>query len=199
MAIGLGVATTLIVLGGDDGNRVTNADEQSATDGGGTLTSSNPSNPSGSPDPSDPASSGDNADATSPTLPSIDMTADELSRLGGLEFPEDMTDFRSVALENNLQFDITFTIPASSVDTFIRDSELPTPVEGNRVLIHASPLWDMNPPEGTTVAASKDRHGDVDRAVELLTVTPDQTTDPSVGSATNGEITTVRITLTPSL
>lgn len=192
LAVGLGVATTLIVLGSDTG-------DQQGTDGEQT------------PATSQQAESGDSGATPSATLPPVDMTAAALSELSGLRFPEDMNGFRSVALEDNLQFDITFTIPTSSVEGFIDGSGLPEPTADRRVLIHASPLWDLNPPEGTTISSVQDRHGEVERAVELVTgdtsrddgsgdtrhddgsVNPDEGSDHG-----SSDVTTVRISLTPS-
>lgn len=121
------------------------------------------------------------------------MNAAALSDLSGLRFPEEMTGFRSVALDNDVQYDITFVIPARSVAPFLEDSGLPEPSADQRVLIHASPLWELNPPDGTIIRSTRDRYQDVDRAVEL--VSPDVA---GSDDTTRDEPTTVRISLTPA-
>lgn len=117
------------------------------------------------------------------------MTAAELARIGGFVFPDDMSDFRSVALEDDLQYDIMFTTQGSAVDEFVTGSGLPPLSSDTRLLIHASPLWDLNPPEGSTISSTSDDHRGVTRTVEV--VTPD-------GASEDGARATVHISLTPT-
>lgn len=144
---------TLIVLGGRNGD--TDGAATGPVGSGGNTQNSSPGNDVGD-------------STTQATLPSMDMTAEALSELSGLVFPDDIEDFRSVALDDDLQYDLTFIMSESAVDTFVEESGLPALTEGQRALIHASPLWDLNPPDGATISSSQDRYEDVNRAVEVI-------------------------------
>jgi hypothetical protein len=60
-------------------------------------------------------------------------------------------------------------LPAGAVDAVVADSGLPEPVADQRVVLHSSPLWKLNPEPGTDLRGVLDETGDVRRAVELVT------------------------------
>lgn len=172
LAIGLGVSVTLIVLGG----RRSNDSERRPTDSAERTGSTR--GPGGS----------DGSRPPTATLPENKGTSAALSELSGLVFPTDMTDFRSVVYTNNEQIDLTFSAPSSSVERFVIDSKLPAPTSGERLLIHGSPLWSLNPEKGTTISSTEDTHQKVHRTVELIA----DSSDP-------GALVQVRISLTPAV
>ena len=83
--------------------------------------------------------------------------------------PPDAADFLTARLDDDRQLDITFTMPAAAVDGFVEGSGLPEPVADQRVVLHSSPLWKLNPDAGTSVSGSSDTLGEVNRSVELVT------------------------------
>ena len=142
------IGVVLVVTGGDT--------DTPAPDGrtGGTATTD--ATPDGTADGSAPAV----------TLPLQDTSQAAVEELTGLVLPAGTADFLTAQLEDGTQLDVTFTIPAAAADAFISASGLPTPVEGDRVVIHSSPLWKLNP-EGT-IRGALDSSGQVTRAVELV-------------------------------
>lgn len=150
LAIGLSLAVTLIVLG----SRNTEDQDSSPTP---TASGANPG-----------TSSRPAAGSSSVTFPQVEGSSSALGELSGLVFPSDMSDFRSVVYTNEAQIDLTFKLPAAAVDGFINDSGLPAPTAGQRLLIHGSPLWGLNPEGDVTISSSEDDHGKVHRTVELI-------------------------------
>jgi len=102
------------------------------------------------------------------TLPLDDLSVTAISKLRGLNFPIDMTDFLTARGDTNRQLDLTFVIPTSSAANFLADSGLPEPVANKRLVLHSSPLWKVNPEEGSTLSSSQGKFGQVNRAVELV-------------------------------
>jgi hypothetical protein len=106
------------------------------------------------------------------TLPLDDLSVTAITEMSGLTFPTDMTEFLTSRGDTNRQLDLTFVIPSASAATFLADSGLPAPVANKRVVIHSSPLWKVNPQEGSTISSSQGRFGQVKRAVELVGESP---------------------------
>ena len=102
------------------------------------------------------------------TLPLDDLSVAAITEMSGLTFPTDMTEFLTSRGDTNRQLDLTFVIPSASAATFLADSGLPAPVANKRLVIHSSPLWKVNPPEGSTISSSQGKFGQVKRAVELV-------------------------------
>ncbi len=99
-----------------------------------------------------------------------DTGLESVAKLTGLVFPAGMTDYLSAELKDGKsQLDITFVMGADDVAGFLRDSGLPDPLANQRMILHSSPLWKLNPDEDLTVSGTQDDHGDVHRVVELLT------------------------------
>jgi hypothetical protein len=124
------------------------------------------------------------------TLELSDTDADSVSELAGLELPESTSDFLTARLDDDSQLDVTFTIDPAEEAAFLEGSGLARPVEGERVILHSSPLWELNA-EGT-VRGSADGPGldgeeadppRVRRAVELVE---------------EGELVRVRLVITPA-
>jgi hypothetical protein len=84
-----------------------------------------------------------------------------------------MTEFLTSRRDTNRQLDLTFVIPTTSAATFLADSGLPAPVANKRIVLHSSPLWKVNPEEGSTLSSSQGKFGSVNRAVELVGEGPD--------------------------
>ena len=131
--------------------------------------------------------SADSPDATAPTEPGgtatteptteraeplalpAELTQEAVATLSGLAIPATASEFLTARLDSDRQLDVTFVIPADSVDAFLADSGLETPEDDRRVVLHSSPLWKLNPDPGTTLAGTSDTVDDINRAVELLT------------------------------
>ncbi len=99
-------------------------------------------------------------------LPIDDTDADSVSELGGLSLPASTEDFMSARLDDDSQLDVSFTISPDDVTSFIEDSGLPEPQVDQRVITHASPLWNMN--VDTTIRGAADTSGGIARSLELL-------------------------------
>ncbi|MEX0768907.1 MAG: hypothetical protein WD029_10590 [Microthrixaceae bacterium] len=102
------------------------------------------------------------------TLPLDDLSVAAISKLSGLNFPTEMTDFLTARGDTDRQLDLTFVMPSSSAATFLADSGLPEPIANKRLVFHSSPLWKVNPEDGSTLSSSQGKFGKVKRAVELV-------------------------------
>lgn len=102
-------------------------------------------------------------------LPLDDLSLAAVSELTGLRVPATATEFLTARLDDDRQLDVTFVLTAEAVDAFVADSGLPEPVADQRVVLHSSPLWKLNPEPGTDLRGVLDETGDVRRAVELVT------------------------------
>lgn len=114
------------------------------------------------------AATGDSPAAEREPLPLEDTSQAAIAELTGLAFPPDATDFLTARLDDDRQLDITFVMPAAQVATFVSGSGLPEPVADERVVTHSSPLWKLNPEQGTALSGVADTVDGVDRAVELV-------------------------------
>jgi hypothetical protein len=116
------------------------------------------------------------APAPTGTLPTADLSRPSLERLAALDLPASTADLLTARLDNDRQIDLTFTIEPADEAAFVEGSSLPAPVVGQRVVTHASPLWELNP--GAEIRGSRDEvpetveagvaRGGVRRAVELI-------------------------------
>jgi hypothetical protein len=114
---------------------------------------------------------------TSP-LRDADVSKEAIGQLSGLAFPDGTENFLATRVGED-QFDVTFTMSGSDEPGFIEGSELPAPEVGQRLILHSSPLWELNPAatdDGATTpeirGTSSSRQG-VRRTVELLDEGPD--------------------------
>lgn len=89
-----------------------------------------------------------------------------IEELAGIEVPEGAADFLTARIDDDSQLDVTFTISPDDESAFVVDSGLPDPVAEQRVITHASPLWELNVDE--TIRGAADSTGSVNRAVELV-------------------------------
>ena len=112
-----------------------------------------------------------------------DMSSASVEQLTGLVFPDAATGFQSAITETRTQLDVTFVIPESAEAEFLDASGLAEPVEGERTILHSSPMWKLNADdEKATFRGVAVETEQVRRAVELV----------SNGDGT----TTVRIVIT---
>ncbi len=112
----------------------------------------------------------DSADTTLPsrptsTLPLGDLSITGIESLSGIDVPEGAADSLSARLDGDRQLDVTFTITPEQLAAFISSSGLPPVTEGNRVILHSSPLWKLNP--GTPISGVADIRDATNRAVEV--------------------------------
>ncbi len=147
LAAGLVVGLFLVVTGADDTD---DTDENVPTEG----TSK------------DPATSV--VERGGPLELPAELTQDAVAALSGLAIPATATEFLTARLDDDRQLDVTFVLPADSVDAFVTESGLPEPEDDRRVVLHSSPLWKLNPDDGTTIRGTSDSVDGVNRSVELL-------------------------------
>lgn len=145
LGVGLAVGLFLVLTGGDDGS----TDTSTAT----TVADTPAAGPSASREP----------------LPLDDTSQAAVEELTGLAVPAEASEFLTARLDDGRQLDVTFVVPAAAVDAFVSGSGLPEPVADERVVLHSSPLWKLNPDEGSTLAGTSDEFESVQRAVELVT------------------------------
>lgn len=107
------------------------------------------------------------------------LTRDSLSSLWGIALPEEVGDYAATRIDDT-EGHVTFTASPGDVDAMLGAADL-SPTAGNRVITHASPLWDLNP-EGE-IAGVTDTTATGTRAVEVI-------------SAADGDTVTVRAILT---
>jgi hypothetical protein len=117
-------------------------------------------------DDGDGSTRGDEPAAADAPLQLEDSSQASVEELSGLDFPDSASEFLSAQLEVGSQLDITAIVPPAEEAAFLAASGLAAPVEGERVITHASPLWDLNPSE--PIRGVSDRHAGVHRAVELV-------------------------------
>lgn len=149
LGVGLAVGLFLVLTGGDDGS----------TDASTTTTVAD--SPAGS--------AADDPGASREPLPLDDTSQAAVEELTGLAVPAEASEFLTARLDDGRQLDVTFVVPATAVDAFVTGSGLPEPVADERVVLHSSPLWKLNPDEGSTLAGTSDEFESVQRAVELVT------------------------------
>jgi hypothetical protein len=97
-----------------------------------------------------------------------------LAEAAGLNFPASVSGYRSVRITGS-ELNVSFTIAATDVDPFVSGSHLGALVANKRIILHSSPVWDLNP-TGTVQSAVSRRRG-IERGVEVVTSATDPTTD----------------------
>lgn len=95
-----------------------------------------------------------------------DTDVASIEELAGIEVPEGAEDFLTARIDDDSQLDVTFTIDPGDESSFVTDSGLPDPVAEQRVITHASPLWELNVED--TIRGAADSTPSVNRAVELV-------------------------------
>lgn len=102
-----------------------------------------------------------------------DVSESTLAELSGIVVPEDAAEFLSARLDDDSQLDVTFTLPPDAVAEFLTRSALPATTPDERLILHSSPLWQLNPEPGQALVSTGDETDRVRRAVELIEVSPD--------------------------
>lgn len=108
----------------------------------------------------------DGAAAPERTLDIEDTDLAAVAELGGLVLPPGTEDFLAARVDNDTQLDVTFTLDPTAEAEFVASSELPPPEADNRVILHSSPLWNLNP--DSDIRGTEDSVGDVRRRVEMV-------------------------------
>ncbi len=120
---------------------------------------------------SDSSGGTDSADGVPFTMPS----RAEIARRASFDFPASTTAFESVKVGDELQ--VGLKIATTDAAAFETGSGL-TLVAGQRVVTHASPIWDLNPAGEISGGNSISKSGKIRRTVEV--VTPPTGTQASV-------------------
>lgn len=110
--------------------------------------------------------SDESADDGSQRLPISQTDMESVAELGSFEPVPSTEDFMTARLDDDSQLDVSFTIAPEDEEAFLAAAGLPDPREDQRVITHASPLWDMN--VAGTIRSVADSTGEVTRAVELV-------------------------------
>ena len=122
------------------------------------------------------SSAGSPAGESSSAVPFSTPSRSEIARRAGIAFPDSTTKFESVKAADELH--VVCTIAARDVAAFESGSKLAL-VAGKRVVIHASPIWDLNPTG--QISGGSSRFGAIERQVEV---------------AVDGSVATIRMVLT---
>lgn len=104
-------------------------------------------------------------DSETSALEFEDSGIDEVAKRAGFDFPDSTEEFLTTQPDGQAQMDITFTAEETEVDEFLVDSNLPPAKAGERVILHSSPLWDLNP--DSEISSSVGNHGGIGRTVEI--------------------------------
>ena len=84
-----------------------------------------------------------------------DTDSESVSALASLDLPPSASGFLTARLDDDSQLDVTFTMEPADEAAFLAGSGLPEPVADERVIFHASPLWELNA-EGATIRGATD-------------------------------------------
>ena len=93
--------------------------------------------------------------------------AEDVGERAGLAFPESVTDYRSVRVSDS-ELDLIFRIAPDDVAAFAEDSGLAPLQAGRLIIVHPSPIWDLDP--GGDVESGQSVHDGLVRQVEVVTV-----------------------------
>jgi hypothetical protein len=119
--------------------------------------------------------SGSTTTAAGKALPFVDSPSQAvLAAAAGLTFPDSVAGYRSVRVTTS-ELNVSFTVAAADLDAFVTGSHLGTLTPNKRIILHSSPVWDLNP-TGTVQSAVSTRRG-LERGVEVVTSDTDPTTD----------------------
>ncbi|MFN8050190.1 MAG: hypothetical protein U0Q22_02010 [Acidimicrobiales bacterium] len=80
-------------------------------------------------------------DTASQPLDQVAPTKADVAREAGISFPASTAGFRLVRIAAG-QVDLTFTVDLADVDRFAKGSGIELE-DGKRVIMHASPVWDV--------------------------------------------------------
>ncbi len=118
----------------------------------------------------DPPPTTTEAPTTAPLapLPLDDLSGAAISEFTGLVVPADATDFLTARLDDDRQLDLTFVTTPEGAATFVEASGLPEPVPDERIVLHSSPLWKLNPEDEVSLRSTQDTTDGIRRVVELL-------------------------------
>ncbi len=92
---------------------------------------------------------------------SLETVAEEV----GFVFPESTEEFLTAQPDSRSQMDLTFTMDPADAEAFLEGSGFPPAVEGQRLILHSSPLWELNP--DSEVSSATDTHEGIARTVEF--------------------------------
>ena len=131
--------------------------------------------------PTPGADGGASTSVDGPTLPLGEApTADEVSEVAGLVWPPSMEGYRSVRLDPG-ELDVTFRLPNAEVARFVEDSGFDRLQPGRRIVDqHMSPLWEVNPPDGSTTAWAESKVDGILRRLEVVTASGAEAGDATV-------------------
>jgi hypothetical protein len=119
-------------------------------------------------------------------------TRAELADIASLGFPDSVTGYRSARV-GPAELDVTFQLPADDVPDFLDASQLGDLAPGRRIIVHPSPLWDLDPGPGAMVASAQSEVDGLVRRVEVVTDDASPAGDAtSTGDASSG-LATVRL------
>lgn len=109
---------------------------------------------------------------TSPavTLPFQSPSKRELAAATGIVFPSSVRDYRSVAI-GPTAIDIAFSMSAADVTKFASDSSIEL-IAGQRLIHHASPVWDQNPVG--LISSGQTRQGTTTSTIEIVSGSGDR-------------------------
>lgn len=96
------------------------------------------------------------------------LTRAAVGEMSGLAIPENVTEFLTARLDDDRQLDVTFVMASSDANEFVSGSHLAEPEEGRRVVLHSSPLWKLNPDDGSDTSGTSDTTDGITRTVELI-------------------------------
>jgi hypothetical protein len=122
----------------------------------------------GGDDPSTSTTTEAPTSAPSAPLPLDDLSSAAISGFTGLVVPADATDFLTARLDDDRQLDLTFVTTPEGAATFVEASGLPEPVADERIVLHSSPLWKLNPEDEVSLRSTQDTVDGIRRVVELV-------------------------------
>jgi len=109
--------------------------------------------------------SSDDDASSDAALDQVAPTKADVAHDAGISFPASTSDFRLVRISAD-QVDVTFTVDAADVDAFATGSKL-TLVPDQRVITHASPLWELTV-EGAELRGATSASNGLTRDIEVI-------------------------------
>jgi hypothetical protein len=114
------------------------------------------------PDPAEEAGE-DSGDGDALVFETTSM--ENVAERAGFNFPESTDDFLTAQPESRSQMDVTLTIDPAEAEAFLKESGFPPAVADKRLILHSSPLWELNP--DSEVSSTVATHDGIARTVEL--------------------------------